>query len=145
MKSNVLLQAVSISVCCCTMTSLAMISSKYVKMTSSSGAPVCSTELPSQALPMDPIGVVQCGSQCLVSDMCIYFQLNSSTVSGQCQLYNTMPVNLTTIDNCVGFTHSLSKYIRTDLRFSVIVCNVIANPLHSISSDIRKSRSVMKH
>ena len=107
MKSSVI-TVILVVVCNCIVTSLAMTSSKLVQMTTSSGAPVCSAEPPSQALSMPPGGEMMCGKECLVSDTCIYFQLNSLIASGQCQLYSTLPVNFTNIKSCVGFKIKIS-------------------------------------
>jgi hypothetical protein len=145
MENNVLhtLSIVTV-VCCCMMTSLAMTSNKFVKMMSPTGAPVCSIEPPSQALSMHPRAVKLCGSKCSVSDTCTYFQLNSSSASsGQCQLYNTLPVNLMNIEQCVGFAYSLSKHCviipRTGKRQRLIIHTFQAQQIISIHCVIDKS------
>ena len=97
---------VIILVVCYVMTSFAMKSQKYVQMTNSTGAQVCSSDPPSQVLPMFPGGEARCGIECLTSSACPYYQFKSTTPI-QCELYNQFPVNFEIIDNCVGFRPSL--------------------------------------
>ena len=114
-KDNILLVT-----CCFTMTSFAMQSGKYVMMTDSpKNTHVCSTDKPSQVLPICSGGEVQCGMQCLVSS-CPYYQFKPSTPI-QCELYNQFPVNFKIIDDCIGFRPSLpfSKWAVSCEAFSL--------------------------
>ena len=93
-------------VCYSTMTSFAMKSQKYVQMTNSAGAKVCSTDPPSQVLSMLPGEEMRCGLECFTSSACPYYQFKSSTPI-QCEFYNQFPVNFNTIQKCIGFRPSL--------------------------------------
>ena len=96
-------------VCFSMMTSFAMKSQKYMQMTSSTGAHVCSTETPSQVLSMLPGEETRCGIECMTSSACPYYQFKSTNPI-QCELYNQFPGNFKSIDNCIGLRSPSSKH-----------------------------------
>ena len=108
-------------VCCRMMTSFAMTSLTFSKIVSSSGARVCSddsTSSPYHVIPLLPGGEIRCGIKCSVSSLCWYYQLKSSSTPGKCELYNTLPVNFTAVQDCVGFAKRFpGKYQLRRLRF----------------------------
>jgi len=74
----------------------------YQVQTDGSGNSVCSTDLPTAVLPMEIVGSLsQCATKCNAKSCCMYFQYKADLV--QCELYDDMPSNLQTINQCTGY------------------------------------------
>jgi len=94
----------------------------------SSGAPVCSVDPPSHILPMSS-GSTPCSSSCSTSSVCLYCQYKAD--KDQCELYNDLPQNSTTIDQCIGFTLLISEFI-TICTYTTPLC-ALSSPRFTVN------------
>lgn len=96
----------------CRETSVAAMTSKtYILQTNStSGSRLCSVNQSTTVLTLEvEITPVQCGTQCTASPCCQFYQYKEN--AAQCELFNDMPSQLTTINGCVSYAVLPSQYL----------------------------------
>ncbi len=82
----------------------------YRLNTDASGNPACSVDPPSKVVMLDINDLAnQCGVECNRQSCCLYWQFKADLM--QCELYDWLPGNFTTINQCTGYQVSnVSKY-----------------------------------
>jgi hypothetical protein len=87
---------------------LPMISVKFGTVTSPSGAPWCSLDLPSMLMQMMSGNMIAtCAMECLKNECCMFYQFKEN--SFRCELFEYTTTNFTVIPSCSSQRTTISK------------------------------------